>query len=117
MNSGVGTSGTLGKWSLTGNAAEGRLQFALDGGFPRLYLPAAEICAVIGQGQFPVLEDGLGFGEIGHFWALAYQGTRMGQTRSGKHRWDILSFLHFMPIRLPYRPPAAVQGTNLALNS
>ena len=75
MNPGIGTSGTLRKWSFAGNSAKSRLQFALNGGFPRLYLPATEIGAVIGKRQLPVLEVRRGFGQIGHGGTLAYQGN------------------------------------------
>ncbi len=61
MNPGIGAAGALGQRSFAGHAPQRRLQFALDCGFARLHLPAAEICAVIGQSQLPGLRIRRGF--------------------------------------------------------
>ena len=62
MNAGVGAARALGERGFAGDPAQGRLQFALDCWLPGLHLPAAEIGAVIGQGQLPGLWSGRGFG-------------------------------------------------------
>jgi len=46
---------------------EGGLKFALDGEFAGLDLPAMEVGAVVGEGEFPVLGLlGCDLGGIGH---------------------------------------------------
>ena len=93
MNSGIGATGALGQGLFASNALDGLLEFALDGDFTGLDLPAVEISAVIGQDEFPVLELRDGFGRIGHWKGRSYQGIRRGRTRKRKTHWDILNFL------------------------
>jgi len=47
-----------------GDAAEGGLEFTLDGGLAGLNLPTAEIGAIVGEGELEGSRGGLG--EIGH---------------------------------------------------
>ena len=53
VNAGIGAAGALGQGSFAGDAAECRLQFALNGRLAGLDLPAAEVGAVVGQSQLP----------------------------------------------------------------
>ncbi len=66
MNAGIGAPRALGQGRFPANPPQRRLQFSLDGSFSRLHLPAAEIRAVVGQGQLPGLERGLGLGGFDH---------------------------------------------------
>lgn len=111
----VGPARPLWQWSFPRDAAERRLQLSLDGWFAGLNLPAAEIRAVIGQGQLPGLCLFLEFGRCSHLEVLALQGTRRRPSRGPMRQWDILSFLHFMTICLPQVLRAGVQGTKVAL--
>jgi hypothetical protein len=75
MDTGIGAPGALGQGRFTRNPAQGCLQFTLDGGFRGLNLPAAEIRAIVGQGELPGLQIWGGLGEIGHSNQLKQQGT------------------------------------------
>ena len=66
VHAGVGASRALGQRRFSGDPAQSRLQLALNGELARLHLPAAELRAVVGQGQLPVLELGRGLGLFGH---------------------------------------------------
>lgn len=66
MDACVGTSRTLWQWSFAGDPAEGLLQFALDGAFTRLNLPASELRAVVCKGKFPGLRSRNGLVEMSH---------------------------------------------------
>ena len=57
VNAGVGAARALGQRGFAGDPAQGGLQFALDGRLSRLNLPAAEVGAVVGQGQLPGLRE------------------------------------------------------------
>jgi hypothetical protein len=70
MDTGVGAPGALGQRSFARDSAQGRLQFALNGGFSRLNLPAPEIRAIVGHDELPGLQIRLGLGEIGHMYQL-----------------------------------------------
>ena len=72
VDAGVGASGALRERGFAGDAADGGLEFALDGALAGLDLPAAEIGAVVGEGELPVL--GLG------------RGLRLG-VQSGSGVW------------------------------
>ena len=67
MNASVGASGALRQRRFAGDPPERGLQLTLDGGLAGLHLPAAEIRAVVGQGQLPVLLDGGGLSLVVHF--------------------------------------------------
>jgi hypothetical protein len=66
VDAGVCAAGALGEGGLAGNPAESGLELSLDGGFTGLNLPAAEVGAVVGQGEFPDARTGVGMEEIGH---------------------------------------------------
>ena len=54
------------EWGFTGNAAKGKLEFALNREFTGLDLPAAEVGAIVSQGELPVSYPRGGMSEIGH---------------------------------------------------
>jgi hypothetical protein len=62
MDACVSPSRTLGQRGFSSDAAQSRLQLALDGGFSWLHLPAPEVRAIVGQGEHPVLQIGNGLG-------------------------------------------------------
>jgi len=64
VDAGVCAPRPLGERRFSGDATEGCLEFSLDGGVPRLNLPAAKIGAVIGEGEHPGLRSGAGFVEV-----------------------------------------------------
>ena len=66
MDAGVGATRALRQGRFAGNAAEGGLQLALDGGFAGLDLPAAEFGAVVGEGELEAVRGAGGLVEIGH---------------------------------------------------
>ena len=74
VHAGVGAAGALGQRRLADDAPESRLQFALDGGFAGLDLPAVEVGAVVGESQFPRL----------HFVATSVCGRSDHGNQSGK---------------------------------
>ena len=55
MHAGVGAAGALGQGRFADNATESGLQFTLDCEKAGLDLPAGEIGAVVGEGEFPRL--------------------------------------------------------------
>src|SRR5580698_750222 len=66
VDAGIGAAGALGQWGFAGDAAEGGLQFSLDGGLTGLDLPAAEVGAVVGEGQLPGMKpEGMRLGSFG----------------------------------------------------
>ena len=98
-----------------GDAAEGGLEFSLDGGFAGLNLPAAEVGAVIGQGQLPVLWQAPGWVEIGHMvFRLDNRVLEAGARGMASGWWDILSFpaLHSCETANSPMWKWLVQGTN-----
>ena len=86
MHAGVGAAGALGKRRFARDAAEGGLQFSLDGGLAGLNLPAAVIGAVVGEGELPGAEIGwrlrlgLGGGVHGNRWVC---GTVLNRVPDG----------------------------------
>jgi len=64
VHTGVGASRALGQRRFAGDAVEGSLEFALDSGIPRLYLPAVKIGAVVSEGELPGLRSGAGFVQV-----------------------------------------------------
>lgn len=66
VNAGVGAARALRERGFTGDAAEGGLEFTLDCELAGLDLPAAEVSAVVGEGELEGLRNGLD--GIGHGW-------------------------------------------------
>jgi hypothetical protein len=64
VDASIGAARALGQRRFTGNAAEGCLELALDGGVPGLNLPAVKIGAVVGEGELPGLRGGGGFVQV-----------------------------------------------------
>ena len=86
MDAGVGATGTLGQRSLAGDTAQSGLQLALDGGLSGLNLPAAELRAVVGQGQLPGLQAGSGLGDVGHGYLVQISGYSKASKNMSRNR-------------------------------
>lgn len=62
----IGASRALRQGRFSGNPPQRGLKFALNCSLARLHLPAAELAAVVSEGQLPGLERGRGLGLLGH---------------------------------------------------
>ena len=66
VHAGVGAARTLGQGRFADDAAESRLQFALNSAMAGLDLPAVKVGAVVGEGEFPRLICSGGLGGFCH---------------------------------------------------
>lgn len=67
MDSSVGAAGALRQGRFARDSAEGCLELSLDGRQAGLDLPALEVRSIVGEGQLPGLEAGIGLRFLGHW--------------------------------------------------
>ena len=81
----VGAARALRQRSFAGDAAERRLQLALDCRFARLHLPAVKIRAIVSDSQLPCVQRGCGLSLFGHDESLltGYLMPRAVRTVAG----------------------------------
>lgn len=70
MDAGIGSARALGQRRFSRDAAESGLEFSLDGWKAGLDLPTLKIGAVVGEGELPGLEAGVGLGLVRHLESL-----------------------------------------------
>ncbi len=88
MHSSIGASRALRERRFARNLSQRRLQLALDGELPGLHLPAAEIGAVVGQGDSPRLRLRHGLVQVSHFCPFSQKVTP--EQRSLKRRLRVV---------------------------